>query len=146
MRIPVPESDIQDPSVEGVSCFAIGVELCQLAALVYLERVAGSFPEAKSKAGQGIERAFSMFGRLEACEWPFPLPIFACEARNDDQRITILDCIARAQKSSPVRSLDFVMSMIRSIWVQDDLADREIGYVDRLSVFLSSSEGFPTFV
>jgi hypothetical protein len=146
MRIPVPKPEIRDPVVEGDSCVPAGVELCQLAALVYLERVAGSFFEEKSKANQRIERAFSLFSQLETCKWPFPLLIFACEAWNDDQRITILDLMARIQKNSPGRSLDFVKSMIQSLWVQDDLADQEIGYMDRLSVIISSRESFPAFV
>lgn len=146
MQVPVLESEIQDPRVEGGSCIVSGIELCQLAALVYIERVAGSFLEDESRTNQSIERAFSIFVRLEACERMFPLLIFACEARNDDQRITILDLIARTQKNSPVRSLDLIKSMIQSIWVQDDLADQEIRYVDRLSITLSSSEGFPIFV
>lgn len=146
MRIPIPESETQDPGMEEGSCVASGIELCKLAALVYLERATGGFSEKKSKASQRIERAFSIFSRLEACERQFPLLIFACEAHSDEQRITILDLIARTRKNSPVRNLDFIKSMIRSIWIQNDVADQEIGYVDKLSVILSTSEGFPTFV
>lgn len=146
MRIPVPEPEIQDPIEEAGVCVALGVELCQLAALVYLERVAGIFFEEKSKTTQRIERAFTIFSCLEFCKWPFPLLIFACEAWSDDQRITVLDLIDRIQKNNPLRSLDFVKSMIQSIWIQDDLADQEIGYMDRLSVVLSSRESFPAFV
>ena len=45
-----------------------------------------------------------------------------------------------------MRSLSFIRLMIQSVWVQDDLARKEIGYMDRLSVILSSNEALPTFV
>jgi len=45
-----------------------------------------------------------------------------------------------------MRSLSFIRLMIQSVWVQDDLAKREISYIDRLSVILSSNEALPTFV
>ena len=146
MKLSVPEFECGDSEGEGVSGIASVVELCQLVALVYLERAAGSFLADKARVGQRIERAFSILGGLEVCERPFPLLILACEARNDEQRITILDLIARTEKNTPVRNLNLIKSIIRSIWVQDDLADEDIGYLDRMSIILSSSESLPTFV
>ena len=146
MRLPIPQSECGDSKGEGVSDIASVVELCYLAALIYLERAAGSFLEDKARVGQRIERAFCIMGGLEVCERLFPLLIFVFEARNDEQRITILDLIVRTEKNTPVRNLEFMKSMIQSIWVQDDLADENIGYVDRMSFILSTSKSLPTFV
>ena len=139
-RIPIRNIESKDLQSSEEACVASGIELCQLAALVYLERAAGSFHEGKSTATHKIERAFSIFSGLQICERTFPLLIFACEARHDAQRAIILDLIDRTQKNYPSRSLDFAASMIQSVWIQDDLSDQEIGYVDRLSVILSSSK------
>jgi hypothetical protein len=120
------------------------MELYRLATLIYLGRAADSLgPENASK---WIGKAFNILQRLDAYLRPFPLLIFGLEATTDDQRIAHFDLISRTENNMPMRSLSFIRLMIQSVWVQDDLARRDIGYMDRLSVILSSNEALPTFV
>jgi hypothetical protein len=36
--------------------------------------------------------------------------------------------------------------IIQSLWVQDELAERDLGYTDKIKAILSSSEILPSFI
>lgn len=76
----------------------------------------------------------------------FPLLIVGCEARTDDQRMSILDIIERTMKTSSLRSLRGLWNIFQRIWVQDDLAvDHEIDYLTKLDAIITSHYVMPTF-
>lgn len=119
--------------------FSTVIELFQLAALVYLRRAsAGIFP-VNPFHGQWVDRAFTLIAELPTCQWPFPLFVLGCEAHTDEQRLTILDCIARIEGSLRFRNLEPVKRIIQAVWVQNDLFDRGLDYVHKLGVILSSN-------
>lgn len=93
-----------------------------------------------------MDNAFSIFEELETCQWPFPLLIFACEARGDGERMVILDLIAKTERNARVRSLESLKIMIRFVWTQDDLSEEPIDYADKMSALMSISDSVPSFV
>ncbi|KAI2618208.1 fungal-specific transcription factor domain-containing protein [Hypoxylon sp. NC1633] len=122
------------------------VELYQLALLVYLHRVSGNMLDQHNRTQQRIDKAFAMFSQLSSCERQFPVFILGCEARTDDQRAVILELISRTEKNISSRSLLYVKLLLQGIWAQDDLAERELHYWDKLSCMISCCSIVPTFV
>ncbi|KAF1816827.1 hypothetical protein P152DRAFT_504320 [Eremomyces bilateralis CBS 781.70] len=124
----------------------IVAKLYQLATLVYLERTSTKLSGQSEKVTQIVDSAFSIFRELETCQWPFPLLIFACEARGDGERMVILDLIAKTERKAHVRSLESLKTMVRFVWTQDDLAEGPIDYADKMSTLMSISDSVPSFV
>ncbi|KAI1370111.1 fungal-specific transcription factor domain-containing protein [Hypoxylon crocopeplum] len=122
------------------------VELYRLALLVYLHRVSGNLLDQQSGTQQQIDQAFAIFSKLNSCERQFPVFVFGCEARTDDQRAIILELIFRTEKNISSRSLLHVKLLLQAIWAQDDLADQELHYWDKLSCMISLCAIVPTFV
>lgn len=121
-------------------------KLFQLAALVYLERTSKKSSGQSEKVTQVVDSAFSMFRELETCQWPFPLLIFACEARGDGERMVILELIGETESKARVMSLESLKTMVRFVWTQDDLAQEPIDYADKMSTLMSVSDSVPSFV
>lgn len=136
--VPVKGSEISET--------ATIVELYQTAILVYLNRVSGYLLDYSARTQQQIDRAFNLFSQLNSCERQFPVFILGCEARTDDQRATVLDLISRTEKSVSSRSLNHVKILIQAVWAQDDLADRELDYWDKLSTVIGSCTILPSLV
>lgn len=123
------------------------LELFRLAGLVYLERASRNFSGQSTKLEQWTDEAFSIFTKLDACQYPFPLFIFGCEARTDDRRMAILDLIAKTEQDPHVRNVQEVRSLIQSVWIQGDLeVDGEVEYIRKLNLVLSSRDVVPSFV
>jgi len=122
------------------------LELFQLAILVYLQRASGKSPEQSENMRSRLARAFTIFSQIETMQRQFPMLILACEARTDDDRIIVLDLISRTEENQVLRSLGSMRGIIQSLWAQDDLAEREINYTDKIKVVLSSREILPSFI
>lgn len=121
-------------------------ELFRLATLTYLVRASESQCNKSAKADKWVQNAFSILSQLDACRWRFILLIFGFEARSDDQRTIILELIARTKKTARSHGLELVSEMIRSLWVQDDLVNEELVYLDRFGIIMSVSPIIPLFV
>lgn len=93
-----------------------------------------------------VERADVLLEGLETFNPTFPLLIVGCEARTDEKRIRILEHIERAMATSSLRGLHELRDILQQIWVQDDLADYELGYLDRLDAVITSYQIMPSFV
>ncbi|KAI1470390.1 fungal-specific transcription factor domain-containing protein [Daldinia caldariorum] len=122
------------------------MELYQLATLVYLNRASDNVLNQTSRIQQHIDRAFTLFSQLEYCVRQFPIFVLGCEARRDDQRAAVLDLISRSEKHESSRSFNHVKLLIQAIWAQDDLANGEINYWDKVSYIISRCSILPTFV
>lgn len=121
-------------------------KLYQLATLVYLERTSTKASGPSDKITQTVDSAFSILRELETYQWPFPLLIFACEARGDEERVVILDLISKTERKAHVRSLESLKTMVRFVWTQDDLAEEPVDYADKMSALMSISDSVPSFV
>jgi len=146
LRIPVPDIPSKSIPIDFGTPLAdvADAELLRLATLIYLGRTASSC--GRDDGAQWIDKAFDILGQLDAYPRPFPLLILGLEARTDEQRMVLFELISKTEDGIPMRNMSFTRLMIQSIWVQDDLATRALGYVDRLNVILSSNETLPTFV
>ncbi|KAI0111430.1 fungal-specific transcription factor domain-containing protein [Daldinia grandis] len=122
------------------------MELYQLAMLVYLNRASDNLLNQAIGIQRHIERAFTIFSQLDSCVRQFPIFILGCEARRDDQRTVVLDLISRSEKEGSSRSFNHVKLLMQAIWAQDDLANGDINYWDKLSYIISCCSILPTFV
>ncbi|KAI1819499.1 fungal-specific transcription factor domain-containing protein [Xylaria intraflava] len=104
-------------------------EAFQLAALVYLDRITGSYAHPP-RTQQYIDDAFLLFSKLEYCERQFPLFIVGCEAQSDEQRTILLDLISRSEGNAASRSYCHLKLLLEAIWAQDDLADKQSGNIE----------------
>jgi hypothetical protein len=116
-----------------------------LATLVYLERQSNNFSGRSEEIDAWTDRAFALFTRLSGFDQPFPLFIFGCEARTDEQRMNILELISRTEQVPMSKNLQSVTQIILSVWVQDDLADGALDYFSKLDAIFSSMEIIPSF-
>lgn len=122
------------------------LELYQLAMLVYLNRASGDLLNQSARTKQYIEKAFTIFPLLASCDRQFPVFVLGCEARTDEQRAVVLDLISRTEFRDASRSFNYVRLLTQAIWAQDDLADGDMDYVDKLSRVITRCSIVPTFV
>jgi hypothetical protein len=135
-------------SMSGLSrAWVAQMELFKLAALIYLKRASRNFSGTSPQIDAMVERARILLNDSETSNSAFPLLIIGCEARADEQRMRVLQHIERAMKTSSLRSLHELQSILQQIWVQDDLAvDYELDYLSRLDAVISSYQIMPSFV
>ncbi|KAH8431020.1 uncharacterized protein LDX57_008681 [Aspergillus melleus] len=141
----IPMSMPGDESIISPKC-ATMTELFQLSMLVYLNRATGCLLEPSHMTEHRIHQGLASLSQLDTCERQFPLLVLGCEARTDEERIRILDLIDRTEGSTSSRSLFLVKTLIKSIWVQDDLAGGQLDYMEKLSSLISCCNIMPTFV
>jgi len=145
-KLPVLEEHKHPHPGQTVTEDSMMQEVVQLTLLVYIERVTGSSPGQSENMRSRIGRAFAIFSLVETWQRQFPLLILGCEARTDEERLVILDLISRTEENTSVRSLGSMKGILQSLWAQDDLAERELGYTDKIRAVLSSSEILPSFI
>ncbi|KAI1022176.1 hypothetical protein LB504_007293 [Fusarium proliferatum] len=127
--------------------FDLVVELYRLATLIYLRRASAGILPLDQKFTTWVGQAFELLERLPACQWPFPLLIFGCEAESDRQRMIILDVMDRTSENMQYRNIATVKRVIETVWVQKDLYTEEMNYVRKLGVILSSThKSVPAFI
>lgn len=122
------------------------LEIYRLAALIYLERASRNFSGTSPKLDSWASAGFKLLKMLEVCKHGIPLFIIACEARTDEQRIIILDCFNKSQRSRASVGMNIVKDMIQSAWNLEDLeTEREVDYMTKLDVIVSGCETMPCF-
>ncbi|KAH7383965.1 fungal-specific transcription factor domain-containing protein [Pyrenochaeta sp. MPI-SDFR-AT-0127] len=121
-------------------------ELFLLATQIYLNRVTGDLLNHADNIEAALKRGFSLFSQLDCCERQYPLFVIGCEARTDEQRLTVLDLISRTEKRNSSRSMNHVKILVPALWAQDDLADKELNYWDKMSSIISSCTIIPSLV
>ncbi|KAF5240742.1 hypothetical protein FANTH_9411 [Fusarium anthophilum] len=127
--------------------FDLVVEIYRLSTLIYLRRASSGILPLDQKFTTWVGQAFELLEQLPACQWPFPLLIFGCEAESDMQRTIILDIMERTTKNMQYRNIATVKSVIETVWVQKDLYTEDMNYVRKLGVILSSThKSVPAFI
>ncbi|KPM39653.1 hypothetical protein AK830_g6901 [Neonectria ditissima] len=147
------ERRIEDVAVESAEAGSspdttFAVELYQTATKIYLMRASQSPWEPTANLEPLIDAAFSGPVQSCTCQHFFPLFIVACEARRDDQRVSIINLVERTQRDGRIRSIQGVKNTIQSIWAQQDLhKDNEVlvDYLDIMSAVISSNNTIPSF-
>ncbi|KAF9776888.1 hypothetical protein IL306_004858 [Fusarium sp. DS 682] len=127
--------------------FDLVVELHRLSTLVYLRRASAGILPLDQKFAKWVRQAFELLQQLPACQWPFPLLIFGCEAQSDTERLIILDLMEKTTKNMQYRNIATVKGVIETVWVQKDLYAEDMNYVRKLGVILSSThKSVPAFI
>ncbi|KAK0671280.1 fungal-specific transcription factor domain-containing protein [Cercophora samala] len=122
------------------------LELYQLALLIYLSRASNNMINQSFRTERYLAQAFSILPRLRSCNRQFPVFILGCEARNDEYRAVILDLISRTELEESSRSFNHVKLLLQAVWAQDDLADGEVDYWEKISYVISCCRIAPSFV
>ncbi|PVH70120.1 hypothetical protein DL98DRAFT_146081 [Cadophora sp. DSE1049] len=100
-------------------------QLFVLATLLYVERKSKQLSGPSGKTKEWIEDAFLLLSKIEYCNKPWPLFVFALEARTDSRRLLILDIIDRSIPKTSSGGLVALRELIVKVWVQDDLSTEE---------------------
>ena len=58
----------------------------------------------------------------------------------------IIDLMARTERTAASRALFLTGALINHVWVQDDLADRELDYMKMMNAIISTCSILPSFV
>lgn len=122
------------------------VKLLQLTTLIYLERTATQLSGPSEKLTRLLDEAYATLRSIQTCQWPFPLLICACEARDDEERKVIADLVTQTESTAKVKNLRNLKSIIRFVWTQDDLAEGPGSYTDKITALISMSDSVPSFV
>lgn len=122
------------------------VELYRLAIHIYINRVSENLLGQATQTQQRIDEGFALLSQLPSCERQFPIFVLGCEARNDEQRATILDVISRTEKKVTSRSFNHVTVLLHALWAQDDLAEGEPNYWNKLTSVISNFRVVPSLV
>ncbi|KAF4451300.1 Arginine metabolism regulation protein II [Fusarium austroafricanum] len=146
-RLGSAAKDTSTTTIEAYPSAGLEVELYRLSTLIYLRRASAGILSIDQKFRDWVKQAFILLEQLPACQWPFPLLIFGCEAQTDDERVIILDIIHRTAKNKQYWNIATVKRVIETVWVQKDLYVEEMDYIKKLGVILSSTEkSVPAFV
>lgn len=136
-------ADIADDSTSDGLMTA---EVYKLAVLVYLGRASDDILGQSLVTQQYIDQAFAHFTQMDSCRRQFPLFILGCEARSDEQRAIILDLISRTDATVASRSVEHITILMQATWAQEDLANGNINYTDKLNYVFSCCRNVPSFV
>ncbi|KAF2448085.1 hypothetical protein P171DRAFT_428213 [Karstenula rhodostoma CBS 690.94] len=120
--------------------------LYQLAMLIYLNRVTENILQQASRLQEYIDDAFAILAELDTCKPHFPMYIIGWEARTEEQRVTYLEMLERTRKDPSSRSLFHVEALVQAGWTQDDLAEVELNYWDKVTALVSVCSTMPSFV
>jgi hypothetical protein len=136
-------------STEPSAGLPLEVEVYQVATLIYLARASQSPWEASTKLESLIDRAFTVPTQAHFCTHFFPLFVLSCEARTDEQRIAVLNLLARTETAVRARSLGAFQTQIQALWVQQDLhadGDLIVNYLELMKAVISANSALPSFV
>jgi hypothetical protein len=136
---------IATPGRNGIDTPLV-MELYRLAMLVYLNRVCEKLLNQRARTQEQVEKAFTILAQLPSCDRQFPVFILGCEARSDHQRAVLLDLISRTENGVFSRSFNHVRLLLQAVWAQEDLAEGNIQYLDKLSHVSSCCRILPSFV
>ena len=122
------------------------LETYRLAALIYLERSSNDFSGRSEKLDKWVDEAIALLCAIGSNKHGFPLFILGCEARTDEQRMKILECIEHAQGRHPFGRLLMLEEMLHSAWALMDLeTEQDVNYLAMLDVVVSGCETMPSF-
>ncbi|KAL6786465.1 fungal-specific transcription factor domain-containing protein [Trichoderma sp. SZMC 28012] len=123
-------------------------ELYQLATLVYLFNGTASSCIPNHQLDGLVDRGFSLIRKLSTCERAFPLLILGSEARNDEERMLLLELVHKTGAKHNESSLMRIRAGLEMVWSQRDLeADEDeysdLSYLHRLDTVIGSACTLP---
>ncbi|PNP47781.1 hypothetical protein THARTR1_10466 [Trichoderma harzianum] len=123
-------------------------ELYQLATLVYFFNGSASSCIFNHQLDGLIDRGFCLIRKLSTCERSFPLLILGSEARNDEERMLLLELVHKSGTKHNDNSLMRTRVGLEMVWSQRDLeADEDeysdLSYLHRLDTVIGSACTLP---
>ncbi|KKP00183.1 hypothetical protein THAR02_07707 [Trichoderma harzianum] len=123
-------------------------ELYQLATLVYLSNGTASSCIPNHQLAGLVDRGFCLIRKLSMCERAFPLLILGSEARNDEERMLLLELVHKTAAKHNESNLMRIRAGLEMVWSQRDLeADEDeysnLSYLRRLDTVIGSSCTLP---
>ena len=129
---------------------AVAAELHRIAMLIYLARASNGSSKPPEKLTHLVDRGMNFLTDLPYCDRPFPILMIGFEARDDEERLAVLELIARTQLHPfSGHRLECVRNFLHGIWNQADLHAEdgvEFDYMETLTAVVSTSEVMPPFV
>jgi hypothetical protein len=120
-------------------------EIFRLATLTYLYRLAKGDPSESVAVRETTSRAFAILDQIEYCERPWPLFIFALEARTEEQRTIIMTVLMGSLRRQPLGAMALANRMIHDAWVQRDLHETEMDPLVLYGLLISGNRVPPCF-
>lgn len=135
---------------ESESEHDIITELYRTATLVYLRCGSASPGNRDQRLDALIDRGFHLIGKLKTCERSLPLLLIGSEARNDKERMVLLELIQRTEARHTDGNVVRMKVGIAMFWSQRDLgADDDefnnVDYLHRMDTVFSSACTLPFF-
>ncbi|KAL7904976.1 fungal-specific transcription factor domain-containing protein [Trichoderma velutinum] len=126
----------------------ITAELYQLATLVYLFNGSASSCILDHQLDGVIDRGFYLIRKLSTCQRSLPLLILGSEARNDEERMLLLELIHKSAAKHNDSSLMCIRVGLEMVWSLRDLeADEDeysnLSYLHRLDTVIGSACTLP---
>jgi hypothetical protein len=143
-HLPVTPEDSKLPLPKSDGSIFIIAKLYQLAALIYIVRASTDRSGQSDKLRRLLDDALSTLEGLQTCPWSLPLLLIGCEAQSDEHRLTILELIHRTGKLTYMGNLGCLKIVFRISWIQDDLAQCDLSYMDKLTRLMSLTDNAPT--
>lgn len=120
--------------------------LYQVAMLIYLNRVTKDVLNQGPKIQAYLDDAFTILRELKSCKAHFPMYIVGWEAREDERRAIWLEMLDKTKRDPASRSMFHVGALVQAGWAQDDLADKELDYWDKVTALVRCCYTMPSFV
>lgn len=133
------------PDLEDSHAEKLYAQLFQLALLIYIERTSTPSTRQSDTMRSRLQKAYAILPKLASIERHFPLLIVGCEAKTDEDRIIVLDLIARTEKKRDDGRMAGLKNLIVGLWAQDDLSERELRYEEKIGAVLGARRMLPSF-
>lgn len=115
-------------------------KLYRVAILIYFARATHLYQGASEKLTQLADEGFAILVELEYCDRLFPVTIIGFEACNDEERLAVMEIIARTKLRRHVNHrLECVSNLLQAFWTQIDMHAEEGSRLDYMET-LSSNE------
>ncbi len=96
-------------------------EIYRLAGYIYLQRMGRGGAGTSEKLKWLVDRLLLRLTRLSCASGRCRCLFIALEARTDDERLAVLDILARSREKLPLGNLPLTEIMVRAAWAQQDL-------------------------
>lgn len=131
--------EVSASSATKCRCIEATAELYRLAALLYLQRVCPTYGDDLRRE-QYLTQAFAALGVLQVVTSPWPVFLVACESRDDEQRIQILQILDRMDSLRSIGNVHVMRKIIETVWKQRDLCCNGDGHREMRWWYLVDSD------
>jgi hypothetical protein len=136
------------PSAAQIDRHTMVSNLHRLACLIYVNRAVHCISGTEFHHRRLVREGILLLTEMITCQSAWPLFIIACEATDDDQRLTILDVFEQSRRDRRRRSnhIHFIQHMVEAVWNQHDLnSGNQAGFLTMLNAVVGGVPFMPLF-